>query len=282
MKNGLTNWRNATIAVPLALAGCLGADEAPIAEHEEGVALDGIAAELTVASDVKVGIQLADDGTRLTGDWAFSSSLESGGTVSPWACDNNCFDPDAARVEVDALFGDNVRGRDFRVCMQASDGRTGHTQRGSMRCTRWASEGSSTTGLVTDGNGYDPDSYRVQIQTRNWPGVGDQEVDFRLRIRGWDGGSHGRWSTWTGWASAGGGRSGWGSDGNFFDPDGFEIEMDTTRRSVWSFCSPSQPCQHGFGDCDRNSDCVSGAVCRHDVGDDYGYDSSAIDVCVSQ
>jgi len=46
----------------------------------------------------------------------------------------------------------------------------------------------------------------------------------------------------------------------------------------WSCCTPSNPCNVGDGDCDSDSDCVSGAMCSHDVGSNYGA-ASSFDVC---
>lgn len=44
------------------------------------------------------------------------------------------------------------------------------------------------------------------------------------------------------------------------------------------FCSENCPCAAGEGDCDRDSECAAGLVCRHDVGQKYGT-SERIDVC---
>merc|ERR1712039_676316 len=45
----------------------------------------------------------------------------------------------------------------------------------------------------------------------------------------------------------------------------------------WSCCTSSAPCADGEGDCDSDSDCMSG-FCAHDVGSDYGV-SWSFDVC---
>merc|ERR1719229_2185697 len=37
----------------------------------------------------------------------------------------------------------------------------------------------------------------------------------------------------------------------------------------WGCCTYSSPCANGEGDCDSDSDCISG-YCSHDVGSDYG------------
>ena len=46
----------------------------------------------------------------------------------------------------------------------------------------------------------------------------------------------------------------------------------------WAYCSSSCPCDAGEGDCDSDSQCKSGLVCRHNVGANYGWDPS-LDVC---
>lgn len=54
-----------------------------------------------------------------------------------------------------------------------------------------------------------------------------------------------------------------------------------TLRSIfpgWSYCSPSDPCPDGFGDCDSNADCAVGTQCVNDVGANYGW-ANSVDVC---
>merc|ERR1719445_2981546 len=46
----------------------------------------------------------------------------------------------------------------------------------------------------------------------------------------------------------------------------------------WSCCTPSRPCATGEGDCDYDSDCLSGTACSHNVGLSYGATTS-FDVC---
>lgn len=47
-----------------------------------------------------------------------------------------------------------------------------------------------------------------------------------------------------------------------------------------SYCSTSNTCEHGEGDCDSNAECAPGAICVMDVGARYGW-SNATDVCES-
>ncbi len=48
----------------------------------------------------------------------------------------------------------------------------------------------------------------------------------------------------------------------------------------WAYCSDPDcgPCNRGEGDCDSDSECQVGLVCRHDVGTAYGQ-AAAMDVC---
>ena len=46
----------------------------------------------------------------------------------------------------------------------------------------------------------------------------------------------------------------------------------------WSYCSSSNRCSAGYGDCDSDSECRSGLVCSSDVGANYGWPNAA-DVC---
>ncbi len=45
-----------------------------------------------------------------------------------------------------------------------------------------------------------------------------------------------------------------------------------------NYCSASCPCDDGEGDCDSNSECVSGTTCVSNVGPNYGW-ASWVDVC---
>ena len=46
----------------------------------------------------------------------------------------------------------------------------------------------------------------------------------------------------------------------------------------WSYCTSSQPCSAGYGDCDSDNECQSNLTCKQDVGAKYGWKSS-VDVC---
>jgi len=56
-------------------------------------------------------------------------------------------------------------------------------------------------------------------------------------------------------------------------------EATSTRPFLgWDYCSDSNPCPAGYGDCDSDSQCQSGLTCNQDVGANYGW-SSSVDVC---
>jgi hypothetical protein len=218
------------LAVVALGTGCMAetADTAETAESDIGTI-----SEAVVTPNFSVGLQLTDHGTNTAyaGDFANTIDWETSGSESPWACDNNCWQPDSARVELDSFTNNLITGWDFRICMIGSDGKSAHTEVGIWKCTGWASAGGGWTGMATDANAHDPDSYKVRIDSRPWPKANENRMaDFRLRIRGYDGGTAGAWSAYTGWASQGGGVSGWGCDSNCFDPDGFEIELNVLMR----------------------------------------------------
>jgi hypothetical protein len=54
------------------------------------------------------------------------------------------------------------------------------------------------------------------------------------------------------------------------------------RQCHVDYCTTSNPCSAGKGDCDdhvNHSDCQAGLICRQDVGNDYGCDDPSIDIC---
>lgn len=235
-----------------------------------------------IMEDAIVGIQLADGRHLSPGDWAKTFTLEGGGGYSDWACDGDCYDPDAARLELDTVRHQQLRGRDIRVCIQASDGGFKHTGLGPLRCTPWASVGGGVSGVASDGDSWDPDSYRVKVETRRWPSDASPRINYRLRIRAMDRGRRYIWSRWTPWSSQGGGRTDWACDSDCYDPDGFEIELDVRDAEAWDMCSVTNKCQAKIGDCDSNDECVPGTYCKPDVGLEYGYPDNEIDVCVDR
>lgn len=47
----------------------------------------------------------------------------------------------------------------------------------------------------------------------------------------------------------------------------------------WDFCSPTNPCSNGQGDCDSDADCKQGLTCTSDVGPTFGL-AKGVDVCI--
>jgi hypothetical protein len=171
--------------------------------------------------DFRVGIQLADGGGESGfGVQEFTAFARFGDSGSEWAGDSNNFDPDAARIELDINL-ETLGNRDFRIGGQARDG---GSHLGTAEYTDWASEGGGTSALITDNNAFDPDEYRLFIDTRPMP-AGEHVNDLRLSIRAFDEDGAGI-TTFTPWASQGGGRSKFAIDPNGFDPDGFKISLD--------------------------------------------------------
>ena len=63
-----------------------------------------------------------------------------------------------------------------------------------------------------------------------------------------------------------------------FDPLVDVCEVPGTRRGNFDYCAVAGPCPAGAGDCDNDSECLSGLRCLDDVGALYGFDPT-IDVC---
>ena len=49
----------------------------------------------------------------------------------------------------------------------------------------------------------------------------------------------------------------------------------------YGLCEPEEPCESTWGDCDGDTDCVSGTICTDDVGHLFGW-SAQVDVCIAQ
>ena len=169
----------------------------------------------------RLGIQLIDGGGRKgQGAENLTQFLVFGGGATPFTGDSNNFDPDGARLDLNAPPGLIVGGVDFRFGAQALDD---GAHQGPTLFTPWASAGGGSTGLVTDDNGFDPDQYRVILETRALP-AGTQVSDARAGITAVDGGIPGV-EQFTPWLRQGGGLSPYAFDSNFFDPDGFVIDL---------------------------------------------------------
>ncbi|MDO8601828.1 MAG: LamG domain-containing protein [bacterium] len=129
--------------------------------------------------------------------------------------------------------------KDFRLYLQANDNgcsnQLGISQHGDFvnATVDWG-----TAPMVSDGNGYDPDCYRANLNMATLEPVSSLAKDFRLclqmvdnvsldasgKVKGY--GQTGAFKC-TPWASDGGGGSGWATDGNGYDPDGGNLMIET-------------------------------------------------------
>ncbi|GHE69241.1 hypothetical protein GCM10018785_42220 [Streptomyces longispororuber] len=172
--------------------------------------------------DFRVGVQLADEAGRSGfGTERFTNYANFGNSVSPWAGDSNYYDPDAMSINLDMTQFSTLRDLDFRIGAQANDG---NVEEGQIHFTPWASQGGGQTDLVTDTNGYDPDGYRVFLETREWPGT-YRLSNFRLSVEAFDNGFYGV-RQHTPWAHEHGGRSPFALDVDGYDPDGFRFGLE--------------------------------------------------------
>lgn len=58
--------------------------------------------------------------------------------------------------------------------------------------------------------------------------------------------------------------------------------IDNSEDEDWfTFCTESNKCERGEGDCSTDETCEEGLLCLHNIGLDFGYPDERIDVCVS-
>lgn len=178
-------------------------------------------------ANFRFGIQLIDNkGRSEQGSLQVTPFLVDGGGVSDWAFDANKFDPDGARL---LLSSTGIPANlDFRICGQAIDAVTNRgAEIGQVVCSLWASQGGGgPTPVVTDPNGFDPDGYRVILDTRPLP-AGVEILDVRLSITAFDNDPRGMFgpTQFTPWLSQGGGFSPYAFDRDAFDPDGYVLAI---------------------------------------------------------
>lgn len=174
----------------------------------------------------RVGIQLADNagesdfGTIKYTNWANAASSWSG-----WAGDSNNYDPDAIRVFFET-YGSTLSNRDVRLSIQAADNR-GRSEFGPVQYTPWASQGGGWSAIAFDMNQYDPDVFRIKLDTRPW---NSSKILKNLRsgIQVFDSkGAQAGQPVYTPWSSQGGGFSAWALDDNGYDPDGARIVLES-------------------------------------------------------
>ncbi len=111
----------------------------------------------------------------------FTRFTNFGSSASNFAGDSNNFDPDGVRINLNTSLNTLLGQVDFRIGGQASDN---GGEFGPVLYTSWASEGGGQTGQITDGNGFDPDQYRVFVEVRPLP-AGVVIDDFRLSVLRW-------------------------------------------------------------------------------------------------
>lgn len=58
-----------------------------------------------------------------------------------------------------------------------------------------------------------------------------------------------------------------------------QTDCHTDEFGDWDYCKSTCPCEHGEGDCDRDSECLPGLECVDNVGAQYGLAADK-DVCV--
>lgn len=174
--------------------------------------------------NIRLGVQLWDNGHEL-GDAKFTPFATFNGGCSVFANDTNTFDPDAIRIFLDAAPRGVLGDRDLRIGIQVTD--RNQTETGPLRWSPWMGDGGGESLLAFDTNFFDPDQVRVCLETRPLP-AGVSIFDFRFYVRAVDDGGReqGGFAQYTPWAFDRGGPSGWASDSNFFDPDGFAVGIE--------------------------------------------------------
>ncbi|GLZ37968.1 hypothetical protein [Actinokineospora sp. NBRC 105648] len=186
------------------------------------VAVPAASAQAATLPNFRVGLQVADGGGfGGAGVEKFTTYAKFGGSTSDWATDSDYYDPDAVLVDLAAAPSGVLGAVDFRIGVQARES-DGHL--GPAEFTPWASQGGGTSPLATDDDGYDPDGYRVIVETRAWTAPFTPD-DFRLSVEAVDGGIAGV-PAFTPWASQGGGKSQYAIDSDGYDPDGIRVGLE--------------------------------------------------------
>lgn len=177
-----------------------------------------------------VGLQVTDGGgTSGDGEKRYSSWANNPGSIrSEWAFDSDQYDPDAVKAILNVEQANTLTNLDFRIGVQAIDF-AGTGQEGTQQYTPWASQGGGWSGFATDSDLYDPDGYRIWIETQPWATTASIK-DLRLGIQLYDfaGSEAGNTINFTPWASQGGGESNWTTDRDQFDPDGLKIKLEVS------------------------------------------------------
>lgn len=222
------------LALVTALAACGPYDDGyPDEASADDEAGEG-ASELGSPPGFRLGLQASDNGcSNQVGTRNFSDFAESTTSAwTRWTSDSNHYDPDCLRVTLKVPNAGDALALDFRLKIQASDAHPG-SHAGPVRHTPWASEGGGLSGFATDDNRYDPNYFRVGIDTRPWPRTRrgspwPRISDFRVGLKAIDlnGGDVSGREVFTPSARDGGGTSPWARDSNAYNPDGYTIRLD--------------------------------------------------------
>jgi hypothetical protein len=176
----------------------------------------------------RLGIQVADgSGNTAEGEARYTSWAKDANLSSEWAADLDRFDPDAVRVGLDVESTNPLGDLDFRVGGQAFD-QGDNSNVGPLQFTPWVSQGGGWTGLVSDKDGFDPDAFRIVVETRPLTTTRTLK-DMRVGLQMFDaaGAEPGNTIVYTPWASQGGGWTEYAVDADAFDPDGLKIKLES-------------------------------------------------------
>ncbi len=206
------------------------------------VVIFSVAHAMAAPKTFKLGLRLADGSYCATqlGNYAytpFADNTTFGLQYSTWATDSNGYDPDC--MHLDLQTNSATLTSDFRVCLRFADNAVldskGNVDRlsqyGTHQCTPWASEGGGWSKPATDANGYDWDAAQLITETRAMPTGAQTIVDYRIGGRLCDSNCTAQFGTtqYTPWASAGGGKSAWFGDANWYDSDGGQLILEVNR-----------------------------------------------------
>lgn len=178
------------------------------------------------AFNFRVGLQVADAGTRQPGEATYTNDAIGTPVLSDWAVDGDAYDPDSVRVHLELRPGELTQ--DVRLGIQVSDAGATGGGAGPIQWSHWASEGSGQwSATAFDSDHYDPDAFRIILENRPWPRPGFVLKDVRIGIQMFDaGGAEAGFPQHTPWASEGGGWSSWATDLDAYDPDGISIKLE--------------------------------------------------------
>lgn len=219
------------LAIALAtLVSSCGEDE--FAEsHQNSTILSEKSTSSSGENDFRLGYLLGDNGLgRNVGRTNYTTwigDLEN--EWSPWGGDNNKWDPDWIRIELDSRTKKHLENLDFRIAVQLAD-KNGNSQKGSIRYTPWASQGGGWTEWTTDENQHDFDVVRFKIESRRRSGfiIEDMRIGVQLTDDKISPVKEGE-IKYTPYLSDGGGWSDYAGDSNFTDPDAIRIKLDVIK-----------------------------------------------------